>query len=417
VWLRVGLSASPVRVVPAAVAPSTVPEACQGLDLRSTVSFGGVVICVVGLMGGGHLCVGYGLVEWMFAPKGAIKSLWNIKEFMTKPIAADEIITFVTEVFERADMPVQDAKSLAQELVDAELSGYASVGLRKVGEYLDRVQRNVTNANPEITVDLDKGALARVDGDNGFGHLVVDFATQLAIERAKEYGLAGVGVHNANFAGRLGGYARNAADHGIATIMFANTGGAIQVVSAPGGTEPRLSTAPIAAGFPRAGEAHFVLDFATSSVAYSRLGEAKDLGEDIPAEWTNASGDLVPFGGYKGFGLALLAETLAGALTTAGMPSEQPSADEQGLFLLAIDVGSLRDVDEFQQQADEFLEYVKATPLAAGASEIRVPGEQSEKARQHGLKHGLHLAAHVAEDFRQVAKSLNMNVPWFIQAN
>src|SRR5699024_6473717 len=82
-----------------------------------------------------------------------------------------------------------------------------------------------------------------------------------------------------------------------------------------------------------------------------------------------------------------------------------------------IDVGSLRDVDEFQQQADEFLEYVKATPLAAGASEIRVPGEQSEKARQHGLKHGLDLAAHVAEDFRQVAKSLNMNVPWFIQAN
>src|SRR5699024_8299027 len=152
--------------------------------------------------------------------------LWNIKEFMTKPIAADEIITFVTEVFERADMPVQDAKSLAQELVDAELSGYASVGLRKVGEYLDRVQRNVTNANPEITVDLDKGALARVDGDNGFGHLVVDFATQLAIDRAKEYGLAGVGVHNANFAGRLGCYVPNAGYKGIATTAIAYTGGA-----------------------------------------------------------------------------------------------------------------------------------------------------------------------------------------------
>src|SRR5699024_2310796 len=98
---------------------------------------------------------------------------------------------------------------------------------------------------------------------------------------------AGVGVHNANFAGRLGGYARNAADHGIATFMFANTGGAIQVVSAPGGTEPRLSTAPIAAGFPRSCEAHFVLDFATSSVVDNRVGEAIDLCEDMPAEWTN----------------------------------------------------------------------------------------------------------------------------------
>src|SRR5699024_1794848 len=141
-----------------------------------------------------------------------------------------------------------------------------------------------------------------------------------AIERAKEYGLAGVGVHNASFAGWLGGSARNAADHGIATIMFANTGGAIQVVSAPGGTEPRLSTGPVGARLPRAVAAHFVLDFATSAVAYSRLGEAKDLSEDIPAEWTNASGDLVPSGGYNGLGLALLAEALAGALTTAGMP-------------------------------------------------------------------------------------------------
>src|SRR5699024_11252719 len=121
--------------------------------------------------------------------------LWNIKEFMTKPIAADEIITFVTEVFERADMPVQDAKSLAQELVDAELSGYASVGLRKVGEYLDRVQRNVTNANPEITVELDKGALASVDGDKGFGHIVVDLGTQLTSEKSEDYAMTGGGGH------------------------------------------------------------------------------------------------------------------------------------------------------------------------------------------------------------------------------
>lgn len=334
---------------------------------------------------------------------------------MTKPVAADEVTNFVTEIFERADMPRPDAESLAHELVDAQLCGYASHGLRKVGEYVDRIQRHVTNATPAITIDLDKGGLTRIDGDNGFGHLVVDFATNVAIERAKEHGIAGVGVHNANFAGRLGVFARKAADHGIATMMFANTGGSMQVVSAPGGAEPRLSTAPIAAGFPRSGDAHFVLDYATSSVAYSRLGEARDRGDDISDEWVTAAGDLVPFGGYKGFGLALLAEALAGALTTAGTPSEYPSTEEQGLFVMAIDVGSLRDVDDFKRQIDEFLDYVKNTPLADGASEIRVPGEQSEKTRQHGLEFGLELEQHVVDDFRQVAQDLKIKIPAYLE--
>lgn len=333
---------------------------------------------------------------------------------MTKTFAAEEIAAFVTTIFEQADMPARDAAFLAQELVDAELSGYASHGLRKVGEYVDRIQRNVTNPTAEITVDLDKGALARVDGDNGFGHLVIEYATQLAVGRAKEYGIAGVGVHNSNFAGGLGVFARKAAEQGVATVMFANTGGALQVVSAPGGAQPRFSTNPIAAGVPRAGGAHFVLDFATSSVAYSRLGEAQDRAEDIPQEWTTTSGHLVPFGGHKGFGLALLADALAGALTTAGTPSEAARTEEQGFFMMAINVGSLRDLDEFMAETDEFLEYIKNTPLGRGASPIRIPGEHSEKTRKHHLETGLTLQDHVLDDLRAMAQELGVETPYFL---
>lgn len=334
---------------------------------------------------------------------------------MTQKVRVEEICAFVTNIFERVDMPANDARFLAQELVNSELIGYTSHGLRKVGEYVDRVRRNITNARPEIRIDLDRGALARVDGDNGFGHLVINFATELAIERATKSGIAGVGVHNSNFAGSLGPFARKAAERGIATLMFANTGGALKVVSAPGGTEPRFSTNPIAAGVPRADGADFVLDFATSAVAYSRLSEVRDQGKEIPKDWTNASGDLVPFGHHKGFGLALLAEALAGALTSAGTPSDIVQVEEQGFFTIAINVDSLRDLEEFKVETDKFLSYIKNTPLAPGASPVRIPGEHAEKNRDHYAETGLTLQENLVKEFRELAWHLGLELPAFLE--
>lgn len=334
---------------------------------------------------------------------------------MTDLVAPEELSSFITDVFHHAQMPADDAAFLAQELVDAECSGYASHGLRKVGEYVDRIQREVTNPNANITIDIDRGAMVRLDGDNGFGHLVLDAAAAVAIERSKRYGIAGVAVHNSNLAGRLGDCVRKVVDHGIATLMFANTGGSVKVVAPPGGAEPRISTNPIAAGFPRADSPHFVMDFATSAVAYGHVSALRDEGKPVPEEWTTPSGHLMPFGGHKGFSLALLVDALAGALTTAGTPSEREQTEEQGVFLVAIDISSLRDVDEFGAEVEEFLTYMKSTPVADGSSPIRIPGEQGERTRKQRRETGLELSDYVRNDLLKMAETFNLEVPDFLQ--
>lgn len=333
---------------------------------------------------------------------------------MTDLVSANDLSAFIADVFHQAQMPADDAAFLAQELVNAEFSGYTSHGLRKVGEYVDRIQRDVTNPAANISIDIDRGAMVRLDGDNGFGHLVLDAAAEVAIERSKRYGIAGIAVHNSNFAGRLGDCVRKIVDHGIATLMFANTGGALKVVAPPGGAEPRMSTNPIAAGFPRAAGPHFVLDYATSAIAYSQLSALRDEGKDIPEGLTTPTGHLMPFGGHKGFSLALLVDALAGALTTAGTPSEHDQTEEQGVFLIAIDVSSLREVEEFSTEVDEFLAYIKATPMADEAASIRIPGEEGERTRQQRLETGVELSEYVRKDLLKLAQEYNLAVPGFL---
>ena len=238
-------------------------------------------------------------------------------------------------------------------------------------------------------IDLDCGSLLRVDGRRGFGHITVRDATNLAVERAIAHGVAAVAVHNCDYAGRFADFCEAAAAAGVATVMFVNDAGAGQVVAPPGGREGRMSTNPVAAGIPRAGSPHLVIDMATSTVAMGRLSEWRDRGEETPAGWLNEHGVLQFFAGAKGFGLALIAEALGGALTSAGTVSSRPADDRQGALIIAIHVDGLRPLQEFTDEVEAFTRYVKDTPVGDGTPPVRVPGEGSaattEARRTHGV--------------------------------
>jgi LDH2 family malate/lactate/ureidoglycolate dehydrogenase len=294
----------------------------------------------------------------------------------TVPVDADDLLRFTEQVLQRLGTRDADAHDMAVQIVDSELAGHESHGLRRLPEYVDRATAGHADPRAEITIEVDTGSLVRIDGNRGFGHLVLRDATRIAVERARSHGIAGVGVRRAEWAGRFVEFARMAADEGVATLLFANTSGGGQVAAPPGGLEARLSTNPIAFGIPRARGPHLVLDMATTAVAMGRVSEWRDRGERIPDDWANG-GVLQFLGGAKGFGLALVAEALAGVLGGAGTVSAEPGEDRQGVFLIAIDIARLRDLDEFTAEVDRVADYVKDVPLEPGAAPVRFPGEGS----------------------------------------
>lgn len=222
---------------------------------------------------------------------------------------AAELRRFASAVLCSLGMGAGDARFMADVIVGSDLAGHESHGMRRLAEYVQRWRDGKVVADASPTIDLDTGAVARLDGGSGFGHLVMRDATDLAVARAKQWGIAPIAVRRSSHAGRFADFCEHAADQGVAILFF-------------------------------------VVDMSTSVVAAGRVAEWRDRGEPIPAGWVNETGALRPVGGFKGFGLALVAEALAGALTGAGTVTADPVHDDQGVLVIALDIARLRPLVE-----------------------------------------------------------------------
>lgn len=291
----------------------------------------------------------------------------------------EELWAFTASVLTRIGMAAADADFMASVIVASDLAGHESHGIRRLPEYVDRWRAGKADPGAKPVIDLDKGAVLRLDGRRAYGHIALRDAVDIATQRAREHGIAAVAVRRAEHAGRLADFCERAAAAGIALFLFANDAGAGQDVAPPGASKPRLATNPIAIGVPRERPPHLVLDMSTSVVAAGRLAEWRDRGEPIPSDWVTESGALRPVGGVKGFGLALMVEALAGALTGAGTVSGDPKHDDQGTLVIALDIRSLCPIADFVAQVEEFIAYVRDVPLEPGSQPIRMPGESGAR--------------------------------------
>jgi hydroxycarboxylate dehydrogenase B len=271
----------------------------------------------------------------------------------------------------------EDAGYMADVMVNSDLAGHESHGMRRLPEYLARWREGKANPGARPAIEHDGGALVRLDGHHAFGHIVMRDATDLAIERARTHGIAAVAVRRSEPAGRYADFCERAASTGVAILFFVNNAGAEQNVAPPGGLHARLATNPIAVGIPRAGSPHLVVDMSTSVVAAGRVAESRDRGETIPDEWITAAGAIRPIGGFKGFGLSLVVEALAGGLTGAGTVTAAPAQLGQGALIIALDVERLRPLEDFTAEVEGFIQYVRDVPLEPGAAPISVPGERA----------------------------------------
>ncbi|MDI6883712.1 MAG: Ldh family oxidoreductase [Hadesarchaea archaeon] len=342
------------------------------------------------------------------------------------------ILTFEQEkaiiraLLQRLGASEGEASATAEVLTEGDLRGFGSHGLLRLPYILRALKRGTIIANAKVKVVKETPATALIDGGHGLGHYVATRAMRLAIEKAKKQGIGAVGVHNTNHFGIAGCYAEMAIREGLVGIVTTTTDA---LVHPWGGMEPLLGTNALAIGIPSKPQP-ILLDMAMSVAARGKLVEAMKEGKPIPEGWAigpdgrpttdpmrGLEGALSPFGGAKGYGLALVLEILAGPLVGAAMGKEVVGTLEpvegystKGDFMIAIDPAAFGSADEFKARVKKFVAQLKKSRKAPGVEEILVPGEPEFRTRETRLKEGIPIAEEVWIELKQIAKELGVDL-------
>jgi LDH2 family malate/lactate/ureidoglycolate dehydrogenase len=285
-----------------------------------------------------------------------------------------------------------EAPILADHMLDAALCGYEYSGLAKILNIPEHWRFKEPRRPMSVLHETDVSLL--YDGGNNVGMLAMYHATRAAIAKAAAHGVALVGVTNSWMSGRSAYYVEMIA---AADLVGIHTAGSHRSVAPFGGARSALGTNPIAFGLPSA-RGPLVLDIGTSAFMGTELALRERLDQPLPEGVAIDAqgrptrdpraarlGALLPFGGYKGFGLALIVQAL-GLLAGAA----RDPVDDDGYLFIAFKPELLVPLDDFKRQVSALAARVKATPTRAGFSEIRIPGERAfrsrEKARHEGIE-------------------------------
>jgi len=333
---------------------------------------------------------------------------------------------YMTTTLQAVGLPAADALTVAQLMAEADLQGSDGHGVIRLPQYCKRIQAGGVNTRPTIRVEQERAATALIHGDNGMGHLVMKQAAELAIKKARQSGMAWVGSHFSNHAGPASLYARMALEHDMIGLYFAV--GNANHLPPWGGLSMLLSTNPIAAAIPAGEEPPIVLDMATTVAAYGKVKAKAQRGEMMPEGWMmdrlgqplldpkrSEEGFLLPIGGYKGYGLALVVGLLAGTLNGAAMGKDVidfnhdvHSVTDTGQAIAIIDPAAFGDVAQFKQQVDVLIRDIRGSERIPGVDRIWLPGEQSHARRATYLRDGIPLPGALMQTLDRLSEQLSV---------
>jgi L-2-hydroxycarboxylate dehydrogenase (NAD+) len=342
-------------------------------------------------------------------------------------VPAPAIRAFIGDALAGVQIPAGDAARIAELMAEADLTGADAHGVFRLPQYVRRVEAGGLNRRPNITVDRTAVATALVDGDNGFGHLVMSRAAGTAIEMAREAGIGWAGVRRSNHAGPAGLYAEMPVRHGMIGIYSAVASANHMAVW--GGAETLLGTNPLAVGLPAGEGPPVVFDMATTVVSYGTVKNYALQGRTMPEGWfvnrhdgtpltdprRSADGVLLPIGGYKGSGLALILGLLAGTLNGAAFGrdvvdfnADAASETNTGHFIAAIDIARFVPMAAFTAEVDRHLADLRASPRLPGVDAIRLPGDRRAQCRAERTRDGVPLAQPLVDQLDRLAQDLRL---------
>ena len=338
----------------------------------------------------------------------------------------NQLRNFTESLLSTGGMPSEDAKLVAKLLVKADLRGYPGHGVTRVAPYLRWIKDGTINLRERPRVLQDGKVTAVIDGNHYIGQAAAHMAMELAIKKAKEHGAGIVTLRRASHTGRLADYMEMAADAGLIAMGAVSVGSGTTTLY--GGMERIIGTHPMAFGVPARNGRHIILDFATASMSMGEIQKRVAKNEKIPdgvmldghGNPTNdfkdfhgpPRGVFLPFGGYKGSGVALITEILGGLVSGNGLAKnwwDKGGHGINGVFLQAIAVEEFQPLDKFLDQVDELIAFVKSRKTAPGYKEILLPGEQGRRNEERQSREGVEIDEATWTEVKKVAEELGID--------
>ncbi|NND49596.1 MAG: Ldh family oxidoreductase [Rhizobiales bacterium] len=314
-------------------------------------------------------------------------------ETETVRLSAAKAVAFGTEALQRIGLELDEARTIAAQLVDSALSGYPAFGLARILTISEHPR--ICEPRKPLAITHKTPASARIDCGNHVGMYAISCVTDIAIAKAGEQGIAVIGATNTYLSGRNGYYLERIARAGFVGLHLVS--GQPKVAPA-GGRTSALGTNPIAFGLPRDPDP-LVFDIGTGAVNHGDLKLAARLGTELPdgaaidarGEPTNdplaaLAGAILPFGGHKGYGLSIAIQAL-GLLGGAALDPEKPQ--DFGYLFVVFKPGLLLPADDFERNLEELIARIKETPRQPGIEEIRIPSERAQAERARRLETGI----------------------------
>ncbi len=327
-------------------------------------------------------------------------------------------------------MEEEDAVLGADVLATTDAWGVFTHGTKSLAGYLRRLRIGGMRPKGRPTVVAEGGAWGIVDGDSSLGMVASAFAMRLAMAKARQQGIAYVGVRNSCHFGAAGYYTWLAAREGLIGISMAND---IPSVAAPGSRGAVLGSNPLSYAIPAGRHRPMLLDMSTATVAGGKVYAARTRGERIPGNWliggdgrptTDPSGypetgALMPAAGHKGYGISLLIETLSGVLTGASttwrvgswMWDDGRSPTGHGAAFLAIDPRVIAPSGDFERKVEALIDELHASPRADGVDRLLVPGEMEWEHFDRAMVQGIELPPDVVANLEKAASLSGVQFP------
>lgn len=346
-------------------------------------------------------------------------------------ISAQELHRVVASIIAACGSSPEETAIVADHLVGANLTGHDSHGAGMVPTYVKSIRAGLLNPNTAPELVKDSGAIMVFDGGRGFGQRVARDAMNRAIERCRDTGLVLMALRNAHHIGRVGSYGEQSIAAGLISLHFVNVTDHPPLVTAYNGTGARLLTNPICFAMPATAQhPAALLDMATSKIALGKARVALYAGKpveegcllDAAGQPTTdprvllaePRGALIPFGGYKGFGIAFFCEMLAGALTGGG--TIQPGNQAHGgiinnMLTFIVDPARLVDVDWMRREIDALTDYVlDSASVDPARGPVMIAGTPERLAMAERRQTGIPIDANSWQELQETARAVGIEL-------